>query len=242
MNLITKNFKHNVLDGQEIIPSVLPMFHIFGMNGVMFPKLAQGAKLITIPKFTPETCISVLENQKVTSLILVPPIFLFLASSPLAKKDHVEHVGFILSGAAPLSNTDVERFIDKFQKPIKFCQGYGLTESSPVAFLETSGAKYSSIGNPVSSCRARLVDIETNKDISEPRKSGELWIAGPHIMKGYYNNEKATKETLENGWLKTGDIAYYDESGDFFISDRLKELIKVKGFQVINKNKIKNLL
>ena len=145
-----------------------------------------------------------------------------------------------MSGAAPLSDTDVERFLDKFQKPIKCCQGYGLTESSPIAFLEISGKKYASIGKPISNCRARIVDTETKKDVTESGKSGELWIAGPHIMKGYYKNEKATNETLENGWLKTGDVAHYDEDGDFFISDRLKELIKVKGFQVRKKQDKRN--
>lgn len=137
-----------------------------------------------------------------------------------------------MSGAAPLSNTDVARFVDKFQRPFKCSQGYGLTESSPVAFLERTGDNPASIGKPVSSCKVRVVDLDTKKDITEPGKSGELWIAGPHIMKGYYKNEKATKETMENGWLKTGDVTYYDESGDFYISDRIKELIKVKGFQV----------
>lgn len=163
---------------------------------------------------------------------MVPPILLFLTSSTLAKKHHLDYVKFVFSGAAPLSDTDVERFMEKFQTPIKCCQGYGLTESSPVAFIEKSGKKYASIGKPVSSCRARLVDMETKTDIVRPHKSGELLISGPHIMKGYFNNDEATRETLENGWLKTGDVAYYDEDGDFFISDRIKELIKVKGFQV----------
>lgn len=111
--------------------------------------------------------------------------------------------------------------------------GYGLTESSPIAFFEKSGTKFASIGKPASSCEARLVDPTTMEDVSGPGQTGELWIRGPHIMKGYLNNEQATREILlDNGWLKTGDIAYYDEDYDFFITDRLKELIKVKGFQV----------
>lgn len=219
-------------DEQDVLPSILPMFHIFGMNSVMFPRLAKGAKLITLPKFTTENYVSILEKHKVTGLVLVPPILLLLTSSNIFKKHHLKHVKFVVSGAAPLSDTDVERFLDKFQSPIKCCQGYGLTESSPLAFIEKSGKKYASIGKPASSCRVRLVDLNTQKDIAEPQKPGELWLSGPHIMKGYFNNEKATNETLENGWLKTGDLAYFDESGDFFICDRLKELIKVKGFQV----------
>lgn len=107
-----------------------------------------------------------------------------------------------------------------------------MTESSPVAFVE-HGSKYSSIGKNLASCQARLVDITTQQDISTVGQTGELWLKGPHIMKGYLNDEVATKNTLtEDGWLKTGDVAYFDEDYDFYITDRLKELIKVKGFQV----------
>jgi len=114
-----------------------------------------------------------------------------------------------------------------------FLQGYGLTESSPVALVE-HGLKFSSIGKNVASCQIRLVDVATQQDVGTTGQTGELWLKGPHIMKGYLNDEDATKNTLtEDGWLKTGDIAYFDEDFDFYITDRLKELIKVKGFQVI---------
>lgn len=111
--------------------------------------------------------------------------------------------------------------------------GYGLTECAPVAFIEKTGSKYASIGKNICGCDARLVDPVTKLDICEPGRNGELWIRGPHVMKGYFDNPSATKETLtEDGWLKTGDIAHFDDNLDFFITDRLKELIKVKGFQV----------
>ena len=113
-----------------------------------------------------------------------------------------------------------------------------MTESSPLALFEKSGVKYSSIGKLLCGCDARLVDPITNVDVDSPKKTGELWIRGPHIMKGYLNNPQATEETLKDGWLRTGDIAYYDEDFDFYITDRLKELIKVKGFQVSLKNRI----
>lgn len=101
-----------------------------------------------------------------------------------------------------------------------------------MAFIEV-GKKFASIGHNVPSSEVRLVDTETNQDISTPGQTGELWIRGPHIMKGYLNDEAATKNTLtEDGWLKTGDIAYFDKEFSFYITDRLKELIKVKGFQV----------
>ncbi|XP_011693544.1 PREDICTED: probable 4-coumarate--CoA ligase 3 [Wasmannia auropunctata] len=220
---------------QEIIPTVLPFFHIYGMNGVVFPRLASGNKIITIPKFVPDQFLSVLEKHKATVLFCVPPIVLFLTASPLVKKHYFDHMHMMMSGAAPLAKTDVDRFYEKYNvdpQVFKFHQGYGLTESSPVAFVE-HGEKPSSIGKNVASCHVRLVDITTQQDVSTSGQTGELWIKGPHIMKGYLDDEVATKNTLtKDGWLKTGDIVYFDEDFDFYITDRLKELIKVKGFQV----------
>lgn len=114
----------------------------------------------------------------------------------------------------------------------RFVIGYGMTESSPVSLVEKSGLKFSSIGKPVSGCDVRVIDPTTKKDITSVGQTGELLVRGPHVMKGYLNNEKATNETLVDGWLHTGDIVYYDKDMDFYVTDRLKELIKVKGFQV----------
>lgn len=123
---------------------------------------------------------------------------------------------------------------NEFHKFIFFTPGYGLTESSPVTFLRLAdNKKYASIGTPISDSEARLVDPITKRDVATPGETGELWVRGSHVMKGYYKNEQATKETLlPDGWLRTGDLAYFDQDLDFFITDRLKELIKVKGFQV----------
>ncbi|GAB1860530.1 Probable 4-coumarate--CoA ligase 1 [Camponotus japonicus] len=220
---------------QEIIPLILPFFHIYGLNGVVLPRLAFGAKMVFIPKFVPETFLDVLQKNKATSLYCVPPIVLFLSSSSLVKMQHLEHIHSIVSGAAPLAKSDVDKLFSKFNidpNKIKFRQGYGLTECSSVAFVE-DGKKFSSIGKNIDGCLARLVNIETQQDIVTPGENGELWIKGPHIMKGYLNDEASTKEILtEDKWLKTGDIAYFDEDYDFFITGRMKELIKVKGFQV----------
>ncbi|XP_015177887.1 PREDICTED: 4-coumarate--CoA ligase 1-like [Polistes dominula] len=221
---------------QEVIPAFLPFFHIFGMNGILLPCLMAGVKLVTLPKFQPHTFIDVLVKHKPTILICVPPVIMYLSQSPLIKKEYISNVRSVFSGAAPITKRDVDMFYEKYQlnnSNFKFAQGYGLTECSPVSFIEKTGLKYSSIGKNVCGCDARLIDPITNVDISEPGKNGELWIRGPHVMKGYYNNPAATKDILvDNGWMKTGDIAYFDEDYDFFITDRLKELIKVKGFQV----------
>ncbi|XP_060823756.1 uncharacterized protein LOC132911257 [Bombus pascuorum] len=230
-----KLWRPTTADFQEVLPLILPFFHIFGLNGMVLPRIACGAKLITVPKFTPELFINVLMKHKVTGLYIVPPILLFMNACTYIKKHVYDSMHHFISGAAPLSQTDIEKFYQKNQlntDQLKVCQGYGLTETSPVVTFDLGNSKPGSIGRNVVGCEVRLVNPNTNEDISEQGQCGEIWVRGPHVMKGYLNNESATNDMIENGWLKTGDIAYYNEDSDFFITDRMKELIKVKGFQV----------
>lgn len=123
----------------------------------------------------------------------------------------------------------------KIAPQAKFIQCYGLTETSPIThFMLKDSKNYGSVGKPIYDTESKVVEIDDlNYRGLGPNKSGEIFVRGPQVMIGYHNNPKATKETItSDGWLKTGDIGYYDESGDFYITDRLKELIKVKGFQV----------
>lgn len=231
-----KLWKSATADFQEVLPVILPFFHIFGFNGLVLPRLACGTKLITIPKFLPELFIGVLAKYRVTGLFIVPPILLFFNVCTFLKKQNFESMHHIISGAAPLSNTDVENFYRKYQlnnDQLKICQGFGMTETSPVVSLDVNGTEPGSIGRNIAGCELRLVDPVTKEDITDHGQTGEIWVRGPHVMKGYLNNESATREMIvENGWLRTGDVAYYNEEFYFFITDRLKELIKVKGFQV----------
>jgi 4-coumarate--CoA ligase len=110
--------------------------------------------------------------------------------------------------------------------------GFGMTESSPVThFQPDEGAILGGCGHPIPNTLAKIIDIETGEPLG-PEEDGELLVAGPQVMKGYYRNQKATESTIIDGWLHTGDIARYNADGQFFIVDRLKELIKVKGLQV----------
>jgi 4-coumarate--CoA ligase len=116
-----------------------------------------------------------------------------------------------------------------------FFQGYGLTEASPVVLMSALGSKnHGSVGHVCPNTEAKIVAIDDSEFRGlGPNESGELLVRGPQVMLGYHNNDKATKETVtSDGWLRTGDIAHYDENQEFYITDRLKELIKVKGFQV----------
>lgn len=140
----------------------------------------------------------------------------------------------MLCGAAPLGESDIEKFL-KIAPKTKFIQAYGLTEASPVTHACTSITKSpASVGNPIpdTDCKIVKIDDAEFKGLGS-NQLGEILIRGPQVMLGYHNNIKATSDTLtSDNWLRTGDIGYYDENHDFFITDRLKELIKVKGYQV----------
>uniref|UniRef100_A0A182SN20 AMP-binding enzyme C-terminal domain-containing protein n=1 Tax=Anopheles maculatus TaxID=74869 RepID=A0A182SN20_9DIPT len=133
-----------------------------------------------------------------------------------------------------MGTPDAERFTARAPNA-EFIQGYGLTETAPVVLMGALGSRnYASVGSPCPRTQAKIVDLNdpTNTALG-PNMSGELLVRGPQVMKGYHNNQKATEEMIiEGGWLRTGDIAHYDDNLQFYITDRLKELIKVKGFQV----------
>lgn len=138
-----------------------------------------------------------------------------------------------MSSAAPLGATDIERFYDKTKEKINFLQMYGMTEASPLILCQSNqingGVKIGGSGLLLPNTNAKIVvsDDAENKNLGL-NKSGELIISGPQIMKGYFKNDEATKEAIvDDGWLRTGDIGHYDEDGQFYITDRLKELIKV---------------
>jgi len=197
-------------------------------------KLALGCKIVSLPKFEPEGFLTTLAEHKATYLTLVPPIVLFLANSDKTTKHHLEHVRTIMSGAAPLGASDIERF-QKKAPHVEFMQGWGMTETSPLASIAPKGCtNYATVGFVVSSTEAKIVKVDDPNFIGcDIDETGEIFIRGCQVMKGYLNNQEATNETIVKGnWLRTGDLATYDSNGMLYIKDRLKELIKVKGFQV----------
>lgn len=220
---------------QDVLPSVLPFFHIYGFTVLLASKLALGTKLVTLTKFLPDVFIKSLVVYKGTVVHLVPPIINFMTNHPAVEVKHLSSIRSIMTGAAPIGASDVERFIKKAGRPIDFLQGYGLTETSPVVLMNVKGTKnYGSAGGLTPSTEAKVVNLnDTEYKGLPPNESGELLVRGPQAMLGYFKNPEATAEmVVQNGWVRTGDIGYYDEQGYFYITDRLKELIKVKGFQV----------
>ena len=163
---------------------------------------------------------------------MVPPIALALAKHPAVDGHDLSSLEVVMSGAAPLGAALAEAVAERIDT--KVIQGYGLTETSPVTHVVRPDGENrpGSIGTALPSTECRLVDPETGEDVGEGER-GELWIRGPQVMKGYLNNDEATAATIDSdGWLHTGDIAVIDSDGFYEIVDRLKELIKYKGFQV----------
>lgn len=216
------------LGEDEVVFAVLPFFHIYGMTVLMNFSLARGATIVTAPRFDMVQMLELTQTHKITRLFLVPPIVLGLAKHPIVDKYDLSSVKQIFSGAAPLGGELAEAAASRCGCSV--AQGYGMTELSPVTHAIPEGVvRPGSSGTLLPNTRARLIDPETGAAAEE----GELWISGPQVMKGYLNNPEATALTInEEGWLQTGDIARIDEDGHLFIVDRLKELIKVKGFQV----------
>jgi len=218
----------------DVVLGLLPFFHIFGMAVIMSWALRRGATVVTMPRFDMEMFLNLLQKHKITYAHLVPPLIFGLANHPLVAKFDLSALRVIVSGAAPLSAALESAVRDRLG--VIVTQGYGLTEASPVThFLSRQPAgrpKPGSIGALVPNTECKIADIDTQAALGV-RQDGEIWVRGPQIMKGYLNQPEATDAMVDNdGWLHTGDIGFCDEDGYFWIVDRLKELIKYKGFQV----------
>ncbi len=215
----------------EKIICVLPFFHIYGMQVLMNTGLRGGATLITMPRFDLEQFLRLHQEYGITRSFVAPPIVLALAKHPLVDQFDLSALETVFSGAAPLS---AELAMEASKRlSCEVVQGYGMTELSPVSQLTPSGYfKPGSVGLTTPNTELRIVHPASGEDLGLD-EDGELWIRGPQVMKGYHNNPEATAVTLdEEGWLHTGDIGHIDADGHVYVVDRLKELIKYKGFQV----------
>lgn len=229
---------------RDTILTIPPFFHIYGFNGILNESIKCRNHLISIPRFIPEDYIQCLVEFKPTFLFVVPSLMLFLATHPKVTQEHLSSVNAILVGAAAAPLQLQDKFKQKCGKDVDITQGYGMTESSPVTLctpVKYDLSKVGTCGQLYPNTQAKIVSLTDGSNLG-PHQSGELYIRGPQVMKGYLNNEKATKETVDSdGWLHTGDVAYYDADGYFFIVDRTKELIKVKGNQV-SPTELENLI
>ena len=217
-------------DAEDVAIAALPFFHIYGMQVLMNGLLANGVRVLSMPRFDLEVALKTIQDEKVTWFFAVPPMVLAFAKHPLVDQYDLSSLQTVFSGAAPLGAELAQEAAERIGCEV--VQGYGMTELSPVSHAIPPGNfKAGSSGLTVANTECRLVSADgEDQDVGG---RGELWVRGPQVMKGYLNNKQATDDTIDaDGWLHTGDVAELDENGHYSIVDRVKELIKYKGFQV----------
>jgi long-chain acyl-CoA synthetase len=219
-------------EGKEVALSPLPMYHIFAFTVHALALLSIGTKnvLVTNPRDLPSVIKEFNKKEPITLMTGVNTLFNALTNHPDFSSANFASLKFAVGGGMAVQRPVAERF--EKVTGAKLLEGYGMTESSPVASCNPIDGtdKIGSIGMPLPSTELRIVDEDGN--ILAQGQIGEIQIKGPQVMKGYYNRPEATTETIKNGWLCTGDIGIMDESGFFKIVDRKKDMILVSGFNV----------
>lgn len=220
--------------GQYIIAGVLPYSHIFGFTGSFLWPTYVAAHIFLVPDpRNLEYIMSIIDKHGIHYLNGVPVLFQKMAEHENVDKYDLSSLVMCIAGGETLPKTTVRKFEDKTGNIL--IEGYGLSEAAPVTHVNPArreDRKTGTIGIPIPNVDVILVDPQTNKEVTEQGKSGEIWVRGPGVMKGYWNNKEATDNVFEKGWLRTGDVATVDENGFFTIVDRLKHMIIVSGYKV----------
>ncbi|XP_072964275.1 4-coumarate--CoA ligase-like 5 [Typha angustifolia] len=211
----------------------IPLFHMYGFF-MLLRAVAGGETTVLMERFEFGAMLSAVEKYSVTFMPAAPPLVVAMTKSGEVVDRDLSSLRIVRVGGAPLGRELAELFRAQFPR-VEIVQAYGLTESAGIAeatIRSEESQVYGSVGRISSNLKAKIVDPTSGEALC-PRQRGELWIRGPTIMKGYVGDDEATKSTLDSeGWLKTGDLCYFDEDGFLFIVDRLKELIKYKAYQV----------
>ena len=213
-----------------VVYGVLPASHIFGLNVVIGTALRAGGTIVLVDGFDAAGALELIRRHRVTSVPGVPPMWKQWSELPDAPADAFATVERATSGAAALSVEVFERMRERFG--VEVAEGYGLTETSPVVTTNVGAAvRAGSIGLPIAGVEVRLID--TDGDDALPGDSGEVWVRGPNVFAGYWNDQAATEAVLDaDGWFHTGDVALADDDGHLYLVDRIKDLIIVSGFNV----------
>ena len=220
------------LGADDVMVNIAPLYHATGLS-FLTGILGVGGTMVLMRKFELETWLALNERHHATFLFGPPPVALAVAKSPLWDKFRLNSLQWMLCGAAPLG-ADLQESFER-RTGLLLRQGYGMTESTSATSInpkDPAKRKLGSCGPLFPSCEARVVDIADGRELSVG-ETGEICLRGPHIMKGYWNQQKATEQAMPgDGWMRTGDIGYFDADGCVFIVDRLKEFIKYKAYQV----------
>jgi acyl-CoA synthetase (AMP-forming)/AMP-acid ligase II len=215
----------------EVVVVVFPFFHVAGCVHLnLF--LASGITLVTMPRFDFVTFLRLLQDYRATRTAVAPPVLLALSQQPMVDEFELSPLRLIHWGAAPLSESVVRACRERLGCQVK--QMYGLTEATAQTHMVATAAadRPGSGGPPNPGMVCKIVDVVTGDEL-EPHQTGEILVRGPQVMQGYLHNPDATATAIDAaGWLHTGDVGYADEDGWIFVVDRIKELIKYKGYQV----------
>jgi acyl-CoA synthetase (AMP-forming)/AMP-acid ligase II len=234
----------NIVGPNDVVLAVLPFFHIYGLSVLLTASLVPRAKLVVMPSFDLAAFLGAIQDHRCTKAFIVPPVAVALAKHPMVDSYDLSPLEVIMCGAAPL-DAEVARVVGA-RLDVAVLQGFGMSELSGAGHGMPVDRGRDSVGvvAPVHSCGwtlpntvSKLVTPETGVEIAVPdhgvSAAGELWIKGPNVMLGYLGNDEATASAIDDdGFLHTGDLACVDADGCVYIVDRLKELIKYKGYQV----------
>ncbi|ETI28800.1 hypothetical protein G647_01252 [Cladophialophora carrionii CBS 160.54] len=236
-NIVANMLQAAVMDAQQThwtkdsTIGFLPMYHIYGIAVLLLQPVFRGVRVYMMQRFELEPFCRLIQHHRITFAYVVPPVVLALAKHPLVGKYNLSSLRMMHSSAAPLTDDLVQMVYKRLKVPIK--QGYGLSEASPgVAsqpwseWNKTVGSAGTLLPSMSLKCVADGIEVPFGE-------SGEIWIKGPNVFKGYYKNPQATAESISpDGWYRTGDVGHVDKDHNLHITDRVKELIKYNGFQV----------
>lgn len=211
------------LNAGDIVLTVAPLFHIGGLNIHTLPALYKGARVVMHPHFDPAETLRLVERERVTTLFLVPAMWLAISQMPDIGQYDLSSLRVLMSGGAPCPITVIEFFQ---KRGLRFLEGFGMTETAPNAcFLNSYDTlrKNGSVGKPLTHVQMRIVDAD-DRDVPQG-ETGELVLRGPNIFAGYWNRPEATAEAFRGGWFHSGDLARQDEEGFFYIVDRIKDML-----------------
>lgn len=218
--------------GREVFVATLPLFHIGGIAGVMSVPVAAGGTIVLFRRFNAERVLRAIQDYRASRFLGVPTMYIALLNHEAAGSYDLSSLRPSRTSAAPLPKAVKEAF-DALVGHEVLVEGYGLTETSPLTHANpVDGAKGGSIGVPLPDTEARIFDPDHGVEEMPHGEIGELALRGPQIMKGYWNRPQETEEAIRDGWFYTGDLAYMDERGYFYIVDRKKDVINAAGFKV----------